>query len=163
MAETMRALTVRQPWAWAIGYGGKDVENRTWNTTYRGPLAIHAASRWDGEQASARVYELTGAYLVKSVESAIVAVADLVGVCTTRGSSDVCGCGPWAVTGQYHWHLAGVRPLADAVPCKGRLGLWSLSADVAAAVRAQLTNASERPGTTRNDPEQLEPSQGGGR
>jgi hypothetical protein len=25
---TVRALTVRQPWAWAIIYGGKDVENR---------------------------------------------------------------------------------------------------------------------------------------
>ena len=26
MGEPMRALTVRQPFAWAIAYGGKDVE-----------------------------------------------------------------------------------------------------------------------------------------
>lgn len=40
----MRILTVRQPWAWAIIHGGKDVENRTRNIAgdYRGPVAIHA-------------------------------------------------------------------------------------------------------------------------
>lgn len=41
----MRILTVRQPWAWAIIHGGKDVENRVRNIagTYRGPVAIHVA------------------------------------------------------------------------------------------------------------------------
>ena len=41
----MRVITVRQPWAWAIVHGGKDVENRTRNIagSYRGPVAIHAA------------------------------------------------------------------------------------------------------------------------
>lgn len=39
----MRVITVRQPWAWAIIHGGKDVENRTRNIAgaYRGPVAIH--------------------------------------------------------------------------------------------------------------------------
>lgn len=58
----MRALTVRQPWAWAIVYGGKDVENRTRNVvgSYRGPVAIHAGREWssDGEHSElvARAY-----------------------------------------------------------------------------------------------------------
>jgi hypothetical protein len=45
----MRAITVRQPWAWAIVHGGKDVENRTRNIagSYRGPVAIHAGLRLD--------------------------------------------------------------------------------------------------------------------
>lgn len=49
----MRALTVQQPWAWAIVYGGKDVENRTRNIAgaYRGPLAIHAGLRWSDRGA----------------------------------------------------------------------------------------------------------------
>ena len=44
MSDTLRVLTVRQPWAWAIIHGGKDVENRTRNIAgaYRGPVAIHA-------------------------------------------------------------------------------------------------------------------------
>src|SRR4029077_7780438 len=40
---TMKARTFRKPYAWAIIHGGKDIENRNWNTSYRGPLLIHAA------------------------------------------------------------------------------------------------------------------------
>jgi hypothetical protein len=38
----MKALSIHQPWAWAIAKGLKDIENRTWRTHYRGPLLIHA-------------------------------------------------------------------------------------------------------------------------
>lgn len=41
----MKALTVQQPWAWAIVHGGKDIENRTQLWKHRGPLAIHAGAR----------------------------------------------------------------------------------------------------------------------
>ena len=43
----MRAITVRQPWAWAIARLGKNVENRRQNIagTYRGPVAIHAGQQ----------------------------------------------------------------------------------------------------------------------
>jgi len=49
----MRVLTVKQPWAWAIVHGGKDVENRVRNLAgdYRGPVAIHVALRDDDEPA----------------------------------------------------------------------------------------------------------------
>ncbi|WP_063842725.1 ASCH domain-containing protein [Sphaerimonospora mesophila] len=130
----MKALTVRNPWAWAIAHGVKTIENRTWNTTYRGRLAIHAAARPDREDAFARVYELTGAYVLKSPASAIVAVVDLVDVCTAQD----CECGPWAVPGQLHWQFANARELPDPVPCKGRLGLWDLNSEAEAAVHAQL-------------------------
>ncbi len=39
----MKALSLRQPWAWACVFGGKDVENRQWNTSHRGRFLIHAA------------------------------------------------------------------------------------------------------------------------
>src|SRR5262245_6393260 len=39
----MKVLTVYQPWAWAIIHGPKRIENRAWDTSYRGPLLIHAA------------------------------------------------------------------------------------------------------------------------
>lgn len=38
----MKAITVKQPWAWAIRWGFKPVENRSQRTAYRGKLAIHA-------------------------------------------------------------------------------------------------------------------------
>ncbi len=37
-----RALTVRQPWASLIALGIKTIETRSWRTSYRGDLAIHA-------------------------------------------------------------------------------------------------------------------------
>lgn len=37
------ALTIHQPWARSIFLHGKDVENRSWETKYRGPLWIHAS------------------------------------------------------------------------------------------------------------------------
>lgn len=39
--KTMRALSIRQPWADAIMAGAKTVENRTWDTAYRGELGVH--------------------------------------------------------------------------------------------------------------------------
>lgn len=50
----------------------------------------------------------------------------------------VTGCTPWAVRGQWHTELSAIRPLADPVACKGRLGLWRLPEAAEKAVRAQL-------------------------
>ena len=38
-----KALSIRQPWAWLIANGYKGLENRSWNTTYRGEFFIHAS------------------------------------------------------------------------------------------------------------------------
>ncbi len=40
----MKAITIWQPWASLLAYGGKQFETRSWATSYRGPIAIHAAS-----------------------------------------------------------------------------------------------------------------------
>ena len=39
----MKALTLTQPWATLVAIGAKRIETRSWATSYRGPLAIHAA------------------------------------------------------------------------------------------------------------------------
>lgn len=41
------ALSVKQPWAWLITEGYKDIENRNWPTTYRGRVYIHASMTMD--------------------------------------------------------------------------------------------------------------------
>lgn len=147
----MKALSVRQPWAWAIAHGGKDIENRTWATaSYRGPLAIHAGARWDEDGAyDKRILralqgfgdrfdpplrvERLGPKTVRLLRDrqltpgAVVAVVDLVGICAARTTSEQCGCGVWAIDGQCHWQVTNVRPLTEPVACKGRLGLWDLT------------------------------------
>ena len=39
----MKAITLWQPWASLLVCGAKQFETRSWATSYRGPIAIHAA------------------------------------------------------------------------------------------------------------------------
>jgi hypothetical protein len=41
----LKVLSVCQPWAWLIIHAGKDIENRTWHTKYRGRFLVHASKR----------------------------------------------------------------------------------------------------------------------
>lgn len=41
----MKAISLWQPWASLMAYGFKTVETRSWNTSHRGPLLIHAGKR----------------------------------------------------------------------------------------------------------------------
>ncbi len=62
------ALSIRQPWAWAIIHGGKDIENRSWQAVNhglkkRGRIAIHAAkgmTRTEYDDASAFMRQVIG-------------------------------------------------------------------------------------------------------
>lgn len=40
----MKTLTLTQPYATLVAIGAKLIETRSWDTRYRGPLAIHAAA-----------------------------------------------------------------------------------------------------------------------
>lgn len=43
------ALSLRQPWAWLIVEGFKDIENRSWRASFRGPVLIHASAKMDAD------------------------------------------------------------------------------------------------------------------
>lgn len=139
----IKALTLKQPWAYAVTRLGKNVENRSWTTRHRGMLAIHAGSGWAGNEAqSAVAFSARCGYgdvqPARRQKAAIVAVVDLVDVCGVGLDGRGCYCGPWAMERQWHWRLANPRALAVPVPCKGRLGLWDLPTDVEAAVLGQI-------------------------
>ena len=55
--DTLRCLAIRQPWAWAIVIGAKDIENRAWSTDHRGLFVIQASGAKtlvNGQQISGR-------------------------------------------------------------------------------------------------------------
>ena len=169
MGEHWPVLTVRPPWSWALLHG-KDVENRTWSTDYRGSLLLHAGarSRWDPDGAASpfvrhewdrHVRRIPGwpGLPFSDVElnrkttlmpfGAVVAVAELVACHLSPDFGGTCGatrtlCSPWAARDQYHWLLSDVRPLPEPVPCRGMLGLWRLPDDVERLVREQLEEES---------------------
>ncbi len=45
----MKAITLTQPWATLVAIGAKRIETRSWQSSYRGPLAIHAAKGFPRE------------------------------------------------------------------------------------------------------------------
>jgi hypothetical protein len=118
----MKAITIRQPWAWLIVAGKKDIENRTWKTHYRGRLLIHAASRM-ADQPLSEVEEEYGVKLPPLVEMRrgwIVGICDLVDCVTEHRSK-------W-FEGPYGFVLrnARKRPFREM---KGALNLWDYPPD----------------------------------
>lgn len=45
----VKALSLTQPWATLVALGAKQIETRSWYTSYRGPLVIHAAKAFPAE------------------------------------------------------------------------------------------------------------------
>lgn len=150
----MKALTVQQPWAWAI-FHGKNIENRTQLWKYRGPLAIHAGQRWsEGGEESAPVREAfrnqhreyNGPRLPRwrFVMGAIIGVVDLVdaheayydnGEPVQYSACDL-NCEPWGESGPgvNHLVLSNARRLPVPLLCRGSLGLWTPPADIIRAL-----------------------------
>lgn len=161
MAGEMRALSIKQPWASAIASGPKRVENREWMTPawiFGKTIALHASASPDW-QAPERAWTAAGIapyrrgarhapWLASLTLGTVVAVAVIsechppYRICNPGGPESVCS--PWAVWGQCHWVLDGVRPLAEPVPCRGALGLWRLPGDVEEAVRKQMESSHAR-------------------
>lgn len=115
MAQAMRALSIRQPWASAIILGDKDVENRTWRTHYRGPLLVHAGARDD--LAGWQALDEMGARLpVDPPQGGIIGIVTLVDCVRNHPSR-------WAMPDHWHWVLTDPKPLPFR-RCPGNLGLF---------------------------------------
>lgn len=135
----VKAISLWQPWASAIAYGAKLVETRSWKTTHRGLLLIHAARSKDGRDwdGAIRPY-LSGVPEYSELPfGAIVAVAELV-TClpTTSLRSDLSdrelALGDYSA-GRYGWILRKVRRI-EPIPYKGKQGLFEVPHDVVKAI-----------------------------
>jgi hypothetical protein len=131
-----KALTVCQPYAHLIALGVKPIENRTWETGYRGLLLIHA-----GKSRAWLEPEDVADYPAMAF-GAVVAVAQLVACLhldrawPTRWSplqAHEHAHGPWC------WILDDIRRLSEPVPVLGSQGLWSTHPATRDAINRQLT------------------------
>lgn len=127
----MKALTICQPYAHLIVRGEKRVENRTWPTRYRGPLAIHAGKSraWLHGPETEAVWRFEKDPLVFG---AIVGTAQLVACLAIeeieQGLYDR-DC-PWLrdhehTEGPWCWVLDNVMRLREPMPWHGKQGLWT--------------------------------------
>ena len=120
------ALSIRQPWAWLIVNGHKDIENRDWPTVFRGELLVHAGQTLTRPFYDTTVAELSAAGLCPPD---LPAFEDL-----PRGGlvgwTRVVDClqehpSPWKLEGSHGFVLRDSRPM-PFVPWKGRLGFFNV-------------------------------------
>src|SRR5260221_14030305 len=142
----MKTLSVMQPWATLIVLGAKRIETRSWSTSYRGPLAIHASGRMSREATMSlreppiREALAAGGYQQGSGPAnnpcglplgAVIAVVTLVDV--QRITLEHVPPEPERSFGDYTpgrfaWFLHDMRRLRKSVETKCALGLWEWKA-----------------------------------
>jgi hypothetical protein len=129
----MHAISIEPSHAVAILMGSRPLRYRSWRTDHRGLLLlIHAWKQKTPKGLSASLRGVAG--------NALLGVVELVD-CITSGhpSAD-----PDEV--EYHWVLANPRVFARHLPCIGRIGLFLVSREVAAATLEDVQAPANRRG-----------------
>ncbi len=135
---TIKAITLYQPWATLMAIGAKRIETRSWETRYRGLIAIHAgrneseALAYYDEPFHKVLLEAGYHYLAMLPYGAVLAVGKLVNCIETdlicRGSvspfSDQERAFGDYSPGRFGWLISDVRPLSEPIPCRGQRRLW---------------------------------------
>lgn len=135
----MKAISIRQPWAWAIIYAGKDVENRTWHTDYRGPLLIHAGKKFDidGFEWIAENFAFPMPRKHQFMCGGIIGMATLKNVVRQYTVS------PWFF-GPWGFRLIDPKPV-PFVPLKGKLGIFDVNVALPVSGTLEAQNQDSKP------------------
>jgi hypothetical protein len=100
----MKTLTIKNPWAELICSGKKDIENRTWKTSHRGKILVHAAKQ----------PALGTGYNYSMPDGAIIGEVEIVDVIKNSRSK-------WAIRDCWHWVLS--NPVLYDYPIENVMGL----------------------------------------
>ncbi|MEQ9887649.1 ASCH domain-containing protein [Pectobacterium zantedeschiae] len=140
----MKALSIRQPWAWLIANGYKDIENRSWNTKYRGTVLIHASNgltRREYEEVCRTVIDVIIPVDIPDFEE--VARGGIVGIVTITGCVE-SSSSPWFF-GPKGFTLSDARPL-PFMPMKGKLSFFETGIDISQETYRDLLESKIRRG-----------------
>jgi len=143
----MKALTIRQPWASLFALNVKHMETRSWNTKYRGPVAIHAALGGVnicrmGERIQIGEFEVehdqSGLLLrgeplswpYRLPMGAIVAIGDLFQTRSTTSGGHAPSDRERALgdhsPGRFAWSITSISTLgSNPIPARGQQGFWN--------------------------------------
>lgn len=126
----MLALSIRQPWAWLIIHGGKDIENRMWSTRVRGRILVHAAQGMTRDEwKDAWLFAAGSGASPKAIEAGLT--RDNIERGGIVGSVEIVDCvqasnSRWFM-GSHGFVLRDPQPLPFR-PLKGRLGFFEVPA-----------------------------------
>ncbi|HEY3390117.1 MAG TPA: hypothetical protein VGK38_11135 [Prolixibacteraceae bacterium] len=105
-----KAISIRQPWAYLIGIGLKDIENRTWKTKFRGRVLIHVGAI-NAHNWVEKVKSIPGAwnhlsnYTKDYRNSAIIGSVEIYDCTNHTNDSIKDSKSIWAETECWHWWL----------------------------------------------------------
>ena len=123
----MKALTIRQPWASLIIEGYKEYEFRSWKTSYRGKILIHAGSSLEKD-----VVERFKGYNLDYELGSIIGEAEIVDciLVDKEFNEELRQINPVVYaksnhTETYAWKLQNIKKYANPIPAKGKLSLWN--------------------------------------
>jgi len=123
----MKILSIRQPWAWLIVAGHKDIENRKWYTNHRGPLLIHASKAMDPEDfpMQRKWVNQSGIVIPEDLpRGAIVGAATLTDVWDKKKFERP---GIRWFEGPYGFKMEDAVEFAEPIPWRGQLGIREAS------------------------------------
>lgn len=125
------ALSVRQPWAWLIIYGGKDVENRDWFTRVRGRFFVHASKgctqvEYDSAFDFCRARNLMLPPPLRQLQRGGIVGSVEIHDCVQHSESR------WFI-GEHGFMLREPQPL-QFTPLVGKLGFFRVPEDVRAGI-----------------------------
>jgi hypothetical protein len=124
------ALSIRQPWAWAILMADKDIENRCWPTRFRGRFLIHAAKGCtQNEYLEAKTFILHTANNEHHDKNIIFPEWENLKRGGIIGVAEIAGCvensdSPW-FAGPFGFVIRNAQPL-EIFPCRGSLGFFHI-------------------------------------
>jgi len=124
----MKALSIRQPWAWLIMHAGKDIENRDWPTRFRGRVLVHASKGMTHEEwEDAWIFAHGSGASSKALEAGIT--RDTIERGGIVGSVEIVDCvtnsdSRW-FAGRFGFVLRNPKPLPFK-PWKGSLGFFDI-------------------------------------
>jgi hypothetical protein len=131
----MKTLTLTQPWATLVAIGAKRIETRSWSTSYRGPLAIHAAKgfpKWAREfSLDPECYDCVRT----NREPLVYPLGCVIATCRLMDCLEIEEVNQHRLTtqelafgdyspGRFAWLLEDIHPLPEPITAKGALGLW---------------------------------------
>lgn len=136
----MRVISLHQPLASFMGTF-KLAETRSWSTTYRGPIAIHAAKRNDiadaklssiWHQRAYRHFDVRYEDLPRGVIVSVGYLRNCVEMGTVEDRfmypqpSDQERAFGIYKTGRFTWYIDNMERLVSPIQLRGQQGLWTL-------------------------------------
>lgn len=120
------ALSIKQPWAWLIVKGLKDIENRNTLKNFTGNFLIHAGEQVDWTSFYALAYHRPHISMVDRMtpdpdQIDIFRTSGIIGHATITGFVEKSDS-PWFV-GKYGLLIKDPKPL-PFTPCKGKLSFF---------------------------------------